>query len=729
MRALPFLVFAAALALALAPFATAQESTISTRVYEADCPPQLDGATAAQLNECAADLLDANLPHTARERLDLALARAGTDPACRAAIEANLGAAWLLEGDYSAAAREYEEALRQLTRMRQTPAGARYGCDVRGLREETLRARLGAALLRGSDDGVRRAREQYDAIATANPAAARTGAPLNLLNNIVHAAFDKKDFAAARAAAERLLQQAGSNSPEAPGTNRVLGEIALHDRRLEEAVRYFERTLAAPDVSNLTQTLATRGLAETYLELGRKQDALRVINSAVAGALNPDELGAALQTRGWILIRIGDRPSFEAALNDYQQLRKLPTTDATPLRIAHALSQEGYIYYQLERWNEAVRAYAQLEQALLEDDTLSTRAGVLSLHDVRVALGNAQERAGQRQLAGETLNEALLTPGATTPAQIQYRIGVNEFKAENWARARDALRESLRNEPASPQARTIRAMLAHTLLKLGEETAAATEAEAALALGYDDPRSVERRAMLSIAATAYYRQRDYARAIRHFDELTPVTDREEDRLAHAGTYLLLNPPDYDNALRVYAMVADAGKRNEGISNVYVSRARRAYCAMRFNDAAADYRRMSELARQAGNSADAARALVLVGQTELAQLLYEYAQAGRTPRPTAEQRARIDAIDAVFAEAFAGLPAAEQPRAIVRRGDLAFLAYDWRLAREYYTDPRLTATERAAVAPRLRDIRRLTTPGVIAGDLPPVTEYYDPTGCR
>jgi tetratricopeptide (TPR) repeat protein len=724
MRALPLLVSAAALA--LVPFAIAQESTISTRVYETDCPPQLDVATAAQLNECAANLLDANIPDIARERLDLALERAGNDPACRAAIEANLGAAWWLEGKYAAASPHYEEALRQLTQIRQASTGARYGCDVRALREETLRARLGAALLRGSDDGVRRAREQYEAIAAANPAAARSGAPLNLLNNIVHAAFAKEDLPAARAAAERLLQQAGSNSPEAPGTNRVLGEIALRDRRLEDALRYFERTLAAPNVSNLTQTLATRGLADTYLALDRKQDALRVINSAVAGALNRDQLAAALQTRAWILIRIGDRPSFEAALNDYQRIRE---TDPTPLRIAHALAQEGYIYHQLERWNEAVRAYAQLEQALLDDDTLSTHAGVLSLHDVRVALGNAQERAGQRQLAGETLNEALLTPGATTPAQIQYRIGVNEFKAENWARARDALRESLRNEPASPQARTIRAMLAHALLKLGEETAAAAEAEAALALGYDDPRSVERRAMLSIAATAYYRQHDYARAIRHFDELTPVTDREEDRLAHAGTYLLLEPPDFDNALRVYAMVANAGKRNDGIRNVYVNRARRAYCAARFTDAAADYRRMSELARQGGDSADAARSLVLTGQAELAQLLYDYAQAGRTPRPTAEQRARIDAIDTVFADALAGLPATEQPRAIVRRGDLAFLAYDWRLAREYYTDPRLTATERAAVAPRLRDIRRLLTPGVIAGDLPPVTEYYDPTGCH
>ncbi len=316
--------------------------------------------------------------HEAHRRTSAALARSGdADPAIRARAIVAAGdiAAW--RGDW--------HALRPL--MDEAVAEFRREADRQALPIPLTLLGVAYAFAEGDHEAARRAFEEAQTIA-------RADAPLALAISLYWsglAAQLRGDLGAARTAFEEAVAigESTGSKPAIAHPLTMLGHLALHERRREEALRCFRRALdlhrELDDRWGLTQAIEGIGLA--LLDTGDAETGTRLLAAASAAWLH-----------------LGARASRPAAFERDKDARIREALDDQRLRIALA--------------SGAAMAY---EQMVALAEVAIERASGAPLLRVR-ALGTLEvERDGKAIEIGsprDLLLFLLLHPGGATKEQI-----------------------------------------------------------------------------------------------------------------------------------------------------------------------------------------------------------------------------------------------------------------------------------------------------------------------
>lgn len=205
-------------------------------------------------------------------------------------------------------------------------------------------------------------------------------------------AFEENDLDRA----EALIREAVEGGAQYADLYHTLGLVCSRQNRLEDAVAWFEKSLAV----NPAYTEALLSLSITLNEMGRYEEAREAYRRADASVTPAGEPGKGNLFRG---------------------------------KIANLHAELGELYLALGQYEDAVREYRQ-----------SLRVAP-DYPDLRVRLAIALREAGKPEEALEEAGQVLSTHPGNVSALIQ--TGILHFLAGRKAEARRAWDEALYRDP------------------------------------------------------------------------------------------------------------------------------------------------------------------------------------------------------------------------------------------------------------------------------------------
>lgn len=704
-------------------------------------PARLKHLSALDLNEWATAELSRQACFTpAQEKLDLALQRVGDDRLCKAVIENNIGTVAFLQKAYPTALEHYNKALSLLQEVQAVtpppkresptfdPAAGLLSCYTNDFHESDLHARIGATYIRqGGPGALDRAMREYEEIAKLPGNRTETKEAVNLLADIARAQFAAHNYANARDAARRLLSTAGLSPDDQLAAHRILGGAAQEEGNHREAIEHFQAALAVTGASADARSEMYRWMAASQAAMGDIDAAAASYTQAANDATEDSKKAAAIFGRGRIYAG-GNDDNRRKAVEDFRAARALaPKNDELQ---ASTLSYEANTQFELKSYADAAARYAELEQ-ILAKASINPYPDVVSLRDVRVSLAGAEREAGQKQAAIEALTRALTTSGKTSDREIYQRRGSLYFESGDKAKSTaDFELASGLKAGTTAYEREVHAILGKNYIDGKQWTRAAEESDQALAMGYQPTtEDKEHGEVLRNSAYAYFQQKNYQRAIERYASLTTLDGDQKYVEIHGGLYQMLTPPDDEGARRVYETLKDPNTRYKRVAGIYMTHVRNEFCSDHFNDAATWLGKVAEVAKDAGLEEKHAVALKQIADMHFDQRLMELHNAGRVRKPkTDTDREPLLAVDREYEQALAApaLPSADRADAMLRRGDLAYLAYDWDTAQRWYGDALLK--DNTAAQQKLDAIAKLKAANEVKEMTGPVT-YADRAKCQ
>jgi tetratricopeptide (TPR) repeat protein len=202
-------------------------------------------------------------------------------------------------------------------------------------------------------------------------------------------------------------------NPEAVDPSRVAwvhGEIAMLERRYEDALVQYERAALGEEVQRYEETRGLLGVAMALYHLGRLEESVSV-HRRVLGLLEPrpgtvpdiidiNDRVATLQSLAQTLAALGDH---EAALQELRLARELVVALPDPAESAVIDAELGAQLDALGRSNEALPSLREAVRTLETASVVDPESVVEGL----VALGEAELATGDQSAAREHAERAV----------------------------------------------------------------------------------------------------------------------------------------------------------------------------------------------------------------------------------------------------------------------------------------------------------------------------------
>ncbi len=220
-----------------------------------------------------------------------------------------------------------------------------------------------------------------------------------------------------------------------------LGTQSFANTKFEEAIGYFDRSVAIGQYNRQTKADALYWRGESYYRLNRMQEATRNFNEylQLTPQTNTEMYALAYYNLGYTAFHQKDFTSAQSRFLKYAQLEKGENKNA----LADAYNRIGDTYLNGRHFEEAKRYYAQAE-------ALNTPSGDYSFYQLALVSGLQKDYAGKTNLLNRLVGKYPSSPYAVNAL---YEKGRSYVMMGNNQQAINTFKDLLSKYPESPVSR------------------------------------------------------------------------------------------------------------------------------------------------------------------------------------------------------------------------------------------------------------------------------------
>ena len=220
-----------------------------------------------------------------------------------------------------------------------------------------------------------------------------------------------------------------------------LGTQSFANTQFEQAIGYFDQSIALGQYNLQTKADALYWLGESYYRLNRMREAARNFNEylSLTRQRNTEMYALAYYNLAYIAFHQKDYATAENRFRNFVQLEK----GENPTALADAYNRIGDCNLHVRRFDEAKQYYTKAE-------SLGTPAGDYSFYQLALVAGLQKDYNGKVSLLDRLASKY---PGSPYAVNALYEKGRSYVQANNNRQAIAVFRELLGKYPESPVSR------------------------------------------------------------------------------------------------------------------------------------------------------------------------------------------------------------------------------------------------------------------------------------
>lgn len=260
-------------------------------------------------------------------------------------------------------------------------------------------------------------------------------------NYLVEVYMNTRSYDAALKSIERIARPSKAILEAKQKILFQLGTQSFANTQFEQAIGYFNQSVALGQYNLQTKADALYWLGESYYRLNRMQEASRNFNEylSLTGQRNTEMFALAYYNLGYIAFHQKEYASAESRFRNFVQLEK----GENPTALADAYNRIGDCALHVRRFDEAKQNYTKAEN-------LETPAGDYSFYQLALVAGLQKDYSGKVALLDRLASKY---PNSPYAVNALYEKGRSYVQSNNSRQAIASFRELLNKYPESPVSR------------------------------------------------------------------------------------------------------------------------------------------------------------------------------------------------------------------------------------------------------------------------------------
>ncbi len=260
-------------------------------------------------------------------------------------------------------------------------------------------------------------------------------------NYLVEVYMNTRSYDAALKSIERIARPSKAILEAKQKILFQLGTQSFANTQFEQAIGYFNQSVALGQYNLQTKADALYWLGESYYRLNRMQEASRNFNEylSLTGQRNTEMFALAYYNLGYIAFHQKEYASAESRFRNFVQLDK----GENPTALADAYNRIGDCALHVRRFDEAKQNYTKAEN-------LETPAGDYSFYQLALVAGLQKDYSGKVALLDRLASKY---PNSPYAVNALYEKGRSYVQSNNSRQAIASFRELLNKYPESPVSR------------------------------------------------------------------------------------------------------------------------------------------------------------------------------------------------------------------------------------------------------------------------------------
>lgn len=260
-------------------------------------------------------------------------------------------------------------------------------------------------------------------------------------NYLVEVYMNTRSYDAALKSIERIAHPSKAIMEAKQKILFQLGTQAFANTQFEQAIGYFNQSVALGQYNLQTKADALYWLGESYYRLNRMQEASRNFNEylSLTQQRNTEMFALAYYNLGYIAFHQKEYAAAESRFRNFVQLEK----GENPTAMADAYNRIGDCNLHVRRFDEAKQYYTKAE-------SLGTPAGDYSFYQLALVAGLQKDYSGKVSLLDRLASKY---PNSPYAVNALYEKGRSYVQSNNSRQAIASFRELLNKYPESPVSR------------------------------------------------------------------------------------------------------------------------------------------------------------------------------------------------------------------------------------------------------------------------------------
>lgn len=260
-------------------------------------------------------------------------------------------------------------------------------------------------------------------------------------NYLVEVYMNTRSYDAALKSIERISHPGKSILEAKQKILFQLGTQSFANTQFEQAIGYFNQSIALGQYNLQTKADALYWLGESYYRLNRMQEAARNFNEylSLTQQRNTEMFALAYYNLGYIAFHQKEYAAAESRFRNFVQLEK----GENPTALADAYNRIGDCNLHVRRFDEAKQYYTKAEK-------LETPAGDYSFYQLALVTGLQKDYSGKVSLLDRLAGKY---PNSPYAVNALYEKGRSYVQSNNSRQAIASFRELLNKYPESPVSR------------------------------------------------------------------------------------------------------------------------------------------------------------------------------------------------------------------------------------------------------------------------------------
>ena len=260
-------------------------------------------------------------------------------------------------------------------------------------------------------------------------------------NYLVEVYMNTRSYDAALKSIERISHPGKSILEAKQKILFQLGTQSFANTQFEQAIGYFNQSIALGQYNLQTKADALYWLGESYYRLNRMQEAARNFNEylSLTQQRNTEMFALAYYNLGYIAFHQKEYAAAESRFRNFVQLEK----GENPTALADAYNRIGDCNLHVRRFDEAKQYYIKAEK-------LETPAGDYSFYQLALVAGLQKDYSGKVSLLDRLAGKY---PNSPYAVNALYEKGRSYVQSNNSRQAIASFRELLNKYPESPVSR------------------------------------------------------------------------------------------------------------------------------------------------------------------------------------------------------------------------------------------------------------------------------------
>lgn len=260
-------------------------------------------------------------------------------------------------------------------------------------------------------------------------------------NYLVEVYMNTRSYDAALKSIERIAHPSKAILEAKQKILFQLGTQAFANTQFEQAIGYFNQSVALGQYNLQTKADALYWLGESYYRLNRMQEASRNFNEylSLTQQRNTEMFALAYYNLGYIAFHQKEYAAAESRFRNFVQLEK----GENPTAMADAYNRIGDCNLHVRRFDEAKQYYTKAE-------SLGTPAGDYSFYQLALVAGLQKDYSGKVSLLDRLASKY---PNSPYAVNALYEKGRSYVQSNNSRQAIASFRELLNKYPESSVSR------------------------------------------------------------------------------------------------------------------------------------------------------------------------------------------------------------------------------------------------------------------------------------